>query len=153
MGFMDLRVSPVELTREWDLSFADLHFVNATPTGTSVGIMLDEVFLRFRDCMIFAPSRKEMERLVRSERQRFLGSFLGRVADRLHLETIMLMEASVTDPDALRGFLEVPGQSRSLIVQRQSFKLLRLKALNMPLECQKKIYYFLTHEKHDHISS
>ena len=155
---MGLRVSPVELTREWSLSFADIDFVNAKPTvsrlglaaqlkffvahgyfaklaaeiseeavsyladqlgvgkadlegydfsgrsgrrhcaeilrylgfrrmkrvdrgvladwistalcptGMSVGVMLDEVFLRCRDCRIFAPSRKEMERLVRSER-------------------------------------------------------------------------------------
>lgn len=74
------------------------------PTGMSVGFMLDEVFLRCRDCRIFAPSRKEMERLVRSERQRFLETFLGNVADRLHPETVVLMEASLADPDARTGF-------------------------------------------------
>ncbi len=75
------------------------------PTGMSVGVMLDEVFLRCRDCRIFAPSRKEKERLARSERQRFLESFLGGVADRLHPETVKLMEASLAAPDARAGFL------------------------------------------------
>ncbi|ESZ01959.1 hypothetical protein X737_38730 [Mesorhizobium sp. L48C026A00] len=39
--------------------------------------MLEAVFLWFRDHKIFGPSDKEMERLVRSERQRFLETFLA----------------------------------------------------------------------------
>ena len=35
---MGLRVSPVELTREWSLSFADIDFVNAKPTVSRLGL-------------------------------------------------------------------------------------------------------------------
>ena len=53
------------------------------PGGASVAAMMEAVFLWCRDHRTFGPSGKEMERLVRSERQRFLESFLGSVADRL----------------------------------------------------------------------
>jgi hypothetical protein len=70
----------------------------------SVGATLEDVFLWCRDRRIFGPSRKEMERLVRSERQRFVEPFLCAVADRLRPETVVLMEASLTDPDSPTGF-------------------------------------------------
>ncbi|HDZ73785.1 MAG TPA: DUF4158 domain-containing protein [Aurantimonas coralicida] len=56
------------------------------PSGMMVGAMIDRVFLWCRDGKIFAQSRKELERLSRSERQRFLDVYLGRVVDRLHPE-------------------------------------------------------------------
>jgi hypothetical protein len=74
------------------------------PGGQTVAVMLEAVFLWCRDHKIFGPSGKEMERLVRSERQRFLECFLAGVADRLLPETVALMKASLVDPDSLTGF-------------------------------------------------
>jgi len=74
------------------------------PGGQSVTAMLEAVFLWCRDHKIFGPSGKEMARLVRSERQRFLECFLSGVADRLQAETVVLMEASLVDPDGPTGF-------------------------------------------------
>ena len=105
------------------------------PTGMSVGVMLDEVFLRCRDCRIFAPSRKEMERLVRSERQRFLESFLGGVADRLHTETVVLMEASLADPDARTGFHMIKSDAGAATLDNMldlAERLAFIKKLDLP---------------------
>ncbi|GGB64021.1 hypothetical protein GCM10011505_50690 [Tistrella bauzanensis] len=74
------------------------------PGGQSVAAMLEAVFLWCRDHKIFGPSGKEMERLVRSERQRFLECFLAGVADRLLPETVARIEASLVDPDSPTGF-------------------------------------------------
>ncbi len=79
------------------------------PGGASVGTMMETVFLWCRDRRIFGPSRKEMERLVRSERQRFLETFLGDVADRLLPATIELMETSLADPESPTGFHTIKG--------------------------------------------
>lgn len=105
------------------------------PTGMSVGVMLDEVFLRCRDCRIFAPSRKEMERLVRSERQRFLESFLGGVADRLHPKTIVPMEASLANPDARTGFHMIKSGAGAATLDNMlalADRLAFIKKLNLP---------------------
>nr|WP_246233324.1 DUF4158 domain-containing protein [Aurantimonas aggregata] len=74
------------------------------PGGMTVGAMMEQVFLWCLDGKIFGPSRKELERVVRSERQRFLEAYLGRVADRLSPKTVALMEASLADPDSASGF-------------------------------------------------
>lgn len=81
------------------------------PRGASVAAMMEAVFLWCRDRKIFGPSRKEMERIVRSERQRFLESFLGGVADRLRPETVALMETSLADPDSPTGLHTIKGDA------------------------------------------
>jgi len=73
------------------------------PGGMSAAAMMEQVFLWRRDRKIFGPSRKEMERLVRSERQQFLDAYLCRVADRLFPETVELMEASLAEPESPTG--------------------------------------------------
>ena len=64
-------------------ALADWMATEFCPGGTSVTAMREAVFLWCRDHRIFGPSAKEMERLVRSERQRFLETFLGSVANQL----------------------------------------------------------------------
>nr|WP_245407425.1 DUF4158 domain-containing protein [Rhizobium sp. SEMIA4064] len=53
------------------------------PTGQSVGTMLEQVFLWCRNRCIYGPSHKELERLVRSQRQQYLDSWLTGVSARL----------------------------------------------------------------------
>lgn len=222
---MGLRVSPESLAREWSLSFADIDFVNAKPTGSrlglavqlkffaasgyfataaaevpgesvsyladqlggdetdlggygfsgrsgrrhcaeilrhlgfrrmkrsdrmalvewmatevcpggaSVGAMLDAVFLWCRDHKIYGSSRKEIERLVRSERQRFLETFLGRVADRLVSETAALMEASLADPESPTGFHTIKGDAGAASLDNMfglADRLAFIKKLDLP---------------------
>ncbi|MEC5383666.1 DUF4158 domain-containing protein [Aurantimonas sp. C2-6-R+9] len=81
------------------------------PGGMTVGALMEQVFLWCLDSKIFGPSRKELERVVRSERQRFLEAYLGRVADRLRPETVALMEAALADPDSASGFHTIKGDA------------------------------------------
>ena len=74
------------------------------PTGQSVNAMLDHVFLWCRDRRIYGPSRKELERLVRSQRQHYLDGWLSGVCERLSASTVTLLEASIADPDGQTGF-------------------------------------------------
>ncbi|MER9223947.1 DUF4158 domain-containing protein [Mesorhizobium sp. M0644] len=92
-------------------ALADWIATELCPGGQSVAAMLEAVFLWCRDHKIFGPSDKEMERLVRSERQRFLETFLGRVAERLVPETAVLMEASLADPESPTGFHTIKGNA------------------------------------------
>jgi Domain of unknown function (DUF4158)/Tn3 transposase DDE domain len=105
------------------------------PGGMSVGTMLEDVFLWCRDHRIFGPSRKEMERLVRSERQRFVDSFLGAVADRLRPETVASMEASLTDPDGPTGFRTIKGDAGAATLDNMlglAERLAFIKKLDLP---------------------
>lgn len=74
------------------------------PGGASVVSMLDAVFGWCRDHRIFGPAGGEMERLVRSARQRFLEDFLGSAADHLPAGTVAMMEASLCEPEGRTGF-------------------------------------------------
>src|SRR3546814_9972306 len=46
------------------------------PGGQSINAMLEHVFLWCRDRRIYGPSRKELERVVRSQRQDYLDTWL-----------------------------------------------------------------------------
>jgi len=74
------------------------------PNGYPVGSMMDEVFLWCRDRKLFEPSHRELDRLVRTQRQRFFDSFLGDVVERLVPETITMMKCSLDDADSLTGY-------------------------------------------------
>jgi hypothetical protein len=74
------------------------------PTGKSVAVMVEQIFLWCRDRKINRPASSEIERIVRSERHRFLEGWLDRVTNRLPDETLKLMEASLSDPDGSSGF-------------------------------------------------
>jgi hypothetical protein len=116
-------------------ALADWIATELCPGGMSVGAMLEGVFLWCRDRRIFGPSRKEMERLVRSERQRFLESFLGAVADRLVPETVALMEASLADPDSPTGFHAIKGDAGAATLDNMlelADRLAFIKKLELP---------------------
>src|SRR3546814_14304140 len=66
--------------------------------------MLEHVFLWCRDRRIYGPSRKELERLVRSPRHLYLEALLARVRDRLAPDAVALLEATLADPDGPTGF-------------------------------------------------
>ena len=63
------------------------------PSGQSVSAMLEAVFLWCRDRNIYGPSAKELERLVRSQRQQYLDGWLHEVSAALPPETVVAMEA------------------------------------------------------------
>jgi len=81
------------------------------PTGMSVGAMVERVFLWCRDQRIFEPYRKVVERLICSERHRFLDEFLGEIANQLLPETVALMRASLEDADSPTGFNTMNGSA------------------------------------------
>jgi hypothetical protein len=66
--------------------------------------MLDAVFLWCRDRNIYGPSTKELERLVRSQRQRYLDGWLHEVSAALPPETVAAMESSLADAEGPTGF-------------------------------------------------
>ncbi|QND54544.1 DUF4158 domain-containing protein (plasmid) [Phyllobacterium sp. 628] len=74
------------------------------PKGLQIGSMIEQAFLWCRDRKIFEPSRQELNRLARTERQRFLDTFLGSVVARLAPETIAMMKSSLEDADGPRGY-------------------------------------------------
>src|SRR3546814_9010057 len=79
------------------------------PGGKSINAMLEHVFLWCRDRRISGPSRKELERLVRSQRHLYLEALLARVRVRLAPDAVALLEASLADPDGPTGFNTMMG--------------------------------------------
>lgn len=104
LGFRRLRRDDREQLTSW---ISD----ELCPGGQSVSAMLEHVFLWCRDRRIYGPSRKELERLVRSQRQHYLDSRLGGVHDRLSADTVTLLEASIADPDSQTGFNTMKGDA------------------------------------------
>ncbi|MDW5316894.1 DUF4158 domain-containing protein [Rhizobium sp. PL01] len=74
------------------------------PSGQSVSGMFEAVFLWCRDRNIYGPSAKELERLVRSQRQQYLDGWLQEVSAALTAETVASMESSIADADGPTGF-------------------------------------------------
>ena len=74
------------------------------PSGQSVSAMLEAVFLWCRDRNIYGPSAKELERLVRSQRQQYLDGWLHEVSAALPPETVAAMESSLADAEGPTGF-------------------------------------------------
>ena len=74
------------------------------PSGQSVSAMLEAVFLWCRDRNIYGPSAKELERLVRSQRQQYLDGWLHEVSAALPPGTVAAMESSLADAEGLTGF-------------------------------------------------
>src|SRR3546814_5296863 len=79
--------------------------------GQPINAMLEHVFLWCRDRRIYGPSRKELERLVRSQRHLYLEALLARVRDRLAPDAVALLEASLADPDDPTGFNTMKGDA------------------------------------------
>src|SRR3546814_3754332 len=59
--------------------------------GQPINAMLEHVFLWCRDRRIYGPSRKEAQRLVRSQRHLYLEALLARVRDRLAPDAVALL--------------------------------------------------------------
>lgn len=105
------------------------------PSGQSVSAMLEHVFLWCRDRRIYGPSRKELERLVRSQRQRYLDSWLGGVHDRLSANTVALLETSIADPDGQTGFNTMKGDAGQASLDNilgMAVKLAFIQKLDLP---------------------
>jgi TnpA family transposase len=116
-------------------ALADWMATELCPGGTSVTAMREAVFLWCRDHRIFGPSAKEMERLVRSERQRFLETFLGSVANQLLPETVALMEASLAEPEGSIGFHAIKGDPGAATLENMlslADRLAFIKKLDLP---------------------
>src|SRR3546814_14053196 len=62
------------------------------PGGQSINAMLEHVFLWCRDRRIYGTSRKELERVVRSQRQDYLDTWLIGARDRLSSDAVALLE-------------------------------------------------------------
>src|SRR3546814_13692686 len=58
------------------------------PGGQSINAMLVHVFLWCRDLRIYGPSRKELERVVRSQRHDYLDTWLIGASDRLSSDAV-----------------------------------------------------------------
>ncbi|PLU17043.1 transposase, partial [Sinorhizobium medicae] len=105
------------------------------PTGHSVSTMLEQVFLWCRDRCIYGPSHKELERLVRSQRQQYLDSWLTGVSARLSAGTVALLEASIADPDGQTGFNTMRGDAGQATLDNilgMAAKLAFIQKLNLP---------------------
>src|SRR3546814_15460028 len=61
------------------------------PGGQSINAMLEHVFLWCRDRRIYGPSRKELERVVCSQRQDYLDTWLIGASDRLLSTAVALL--------------------------------------------------------------
>jgi len=105
------------------------------PSGQSVSAMLEHVFLWCRDRRIYGPSRKELERLVRSQRQHHLDSWLSGVHDRLSASTVALLEASIADPEGQTGFNTMKGDAGQASLDNilgMTAKLAFIQKLDLP---------------------
>src|SRR3546814_11265724 len=74
------------------------------PGGQSINAMLEHVFLWCRDRRIYGQSRKELERVVRSQRQDYLDTWLIGASARLSSDEVALLEASHADLASWPGF-------------------------------------------------
>ncbi|MFX6743255.1 hypothetical protein ABTH23_19375, partial [Acinetobacter baumannii] len=54
---------------------------------------------------------KELERVVRSQRQDYLDTWLIGTSDRLSSDAVALLEASLADPDSSTGFNRMKGDA------------------------------------------
>ncbi|MCK9553613.1 Tn3 family transposase [Aquamicrobium sp.] len=128
LGFRRLRRDDREHLTSWICD-------ELCPSGQSVGAMLEHVFLWCRDRRIYGPSRKELERLVRSQRQHYLDSWLGGVHDQLSADTVALLEASIADPDGPTGFNTMKGDAGQASLDNilgMTAKLAFIQKLSLP---------------------
>ncbi|MEY9323542.1 TnpA family transposase [Sinorhizobium fredii] len=105
------------------------------PTGQSVGAMLEQVFLWCRDRCIYGPSHKELERLVRSQRQHYLDDWLTGVSARLSASTVALLEASIAEADGQTGFNTMRGDAGQASLDNilsMTAKLAFIQKLDLP---------------------
>lgn len=128
LGFRRLKRADREQLTSWIAS-------ELCPSGRSVSAMLEQVFLWCRDWRIYGPSHRELERLVRSQRQHYLDSWLTSVHDRLSASTVALLEASIADPDGQTGFNTMKGDAGQAALDNilsMTAKLAFIQKLDLP---------------------
>ncbi|WP_010661783.1 Tn3 family transposase [Brucella anthropi] len=128
LGFRRLKRSDREELKLWIAG-------ELCPTGQSVGPMLEQVFLWCRDRCIYGPSHKELERLVRSQRQHYLDDWLIGVSARLSASTVALLEASIAEADGQTGFNTMRGDAGQASLDNiltVSAKLAFIQKLDLP---------------------
>lgn len=107
------------------------------PTGPSASAMLDEVFLWCRGRRIYGPSPKELERLVRSQRQHYQDELVAGTAARLPERTVALLEGSLTNADDPTGFNTMRGDTGRASLDNilgMTARLAFLQKLDMPAD-------------------
>src|SRR3546814_17481807 len=84
--------------------------------------MLEHVFLWGRDRRIYGPSRKELERVVRSQRPAYLDTWLIGASDRLSSDAVALLEASLAHPHSSTALTHLPGAAGPATLHKPLFK-------------------------------
>jgi len=105
------------------------------PSGQSVGAMLEAVFLWCRDRNIYGPSAKELERLVRSQRQQYLDGWFHELSGALPPETVAAMESSLADAEGPTGFNAMKadaGRATLDNILEVTARLAFIRKLNLP---------------------
>jgi TnpA family transposase len=105
------------------------------PSGQSVSAMLEVVFLWCRDRNIYGPSAKELERLVRSQRQQYLEGWLHEVGVALPPDTVAAMESSLADAEGPTGFNAMKadaGRATLDNILEVTARLAFIRKLNLP---------------------
>lgn len=128
LGFNRMTVADRRALQEWTGR-------TLCPLGIPAGDMVDRAFLWCRDHRIHGPSRREIERLVRSERQKFLEAFFASVAAALAPEAAEKMEESLSAPDDGVGFNALkadPGRIALESVLKVADRLAFVRSLNLP---------------------
>ena len=128
LGFRRLNRADREALTSWIAS-------DLCPTGQSAGAMLDEVFLWCRDRRIYGPSPKELERLVRSQRQHHQDELVAGTTARLSERTVALLEGSLTNADDPTGFNTMRGDAGQASLDNilgMTAKLAFIRKLDLP---------------------
>lgn len=97
--------------------------------------MLEAVFLWCRDRNIYGPSAKELERLVRSQRQQYLDGWLHEVSAALPPGTVAAMESSLVDVEGPTGFNAMKadaGRATLDNILEVTARLAFIRKLNLP---------------------
>ena len=74
------------------------------PRGGSISEMTERSCLWLRDHRILPPPENSLARIVRSVRREFLEEYLTSITNRLPLESVVALEASLADPRGEHGF-------------------------------------------------
>lgn len=128
LGFKRMTAADWRALHEW---------IGATlcPLGIPAGDMVDRVFLWCRDRSLHGPSRREIERLVRSERQSFLDAIFASIAAALSPQAVEKMEQSLMACDERVGFTALkgdPGRIALESVLKVADRLAFIRSLNLP---------------------
>ena len=107
------------------------------PTGQTPASAIEQAEAWCRQRGFRAPSRPELERLIRSARREFETQFLEKITDALSAETASKLDASLAEADATCGFHDLkadPGRAGLENLVRMAQRLTFLRGLGLPRE-------------------